>query len=64
MTSEDEWDEYEWLYAKSVEDYALEQRDDPDVPSALEHSRGWRSTYMTWGRDTPGFGLYLFRKPV
>ncbi|AEI41758.1 SAM-dependent methyltransferase [Paenibacillus mucilaginosus] len=64
VTSEDEWDEYEWLYAKSIEDYALERPDDPDVPAMLERSRRWRSTYMTWGRDTLGFGMYLFRKPV
>ncbi|MCZ8520803.1 MULTISPECIES: SAM-dependent methyltransferase [Paenibacillus] len=63
VTSEDEWDDYEWLYAKSIEDYALEQPDDPDLPAMLDKSRRWRNTYMTWGRDTLGFGLYLFRKP-
>jgi hypothetical protein len=28
----------------------------------LERIRGWRETYRRWGRDTLGFGLYLFRQ--
>ena len=23
----------------------------------------WRKTYRRWGRDTLGFGLYLFGRP-
>jgi len=25
--------------------------------------RTWRSGYLRWGRDTLGFGTYIFRKP-
>ncbi|MCX7569386.1 class I SAM-dependent methyltransferase [Tumebacillus sp. DT12] len=61
VTHDEEWDEYEWLYSKSVEDYCSEQPDDPDRDAMLAKIRGWRRTYLTWGRDTLGFGLYLFR---
>lgn len=62
-TSRDEdWDRYEDLYADSVERYAAGHPEDPDRPAMLERIRGWRETYRRWGRDTLGFGLYLFRR--
>ncbi|MGG0175146.1 class I SAM-dependent methyltransferase [Gottfriedia acidiceleris] len=60
-TNEDEWDEYEWLYAMSIENYCYEHPDDPDHDAMLQRIRMWRSTYLKWGRDTLGFSLYLFR---
>jgi len=59
----DEWDEYEWKYCRSIERYAREQPDDPDSPAFLERVRRWRDGYLRWGRDTLGFGLYLFYRP-
>ena len=53
--SMDEWDEYEWKYCRSIERYAREQPDDPDVPAMLERIRRWRDAYLRWGRDTLGF---------
>ena len=61
--SEDEWDEYEWKYARSIERYAREQPDDPDVGPMLERIRRWRDAYLRWGRDTHGFATYLFYRP-
>jgi SAM-dependent methyltransferase len=61
--SVDDWDEYEWKYARSIERYAGEQPGDPDVPAMLERIRRWRDGYLRWGRDTLGFGLYLFHRP-
>ncbi|WP_223589261.1 SAM-dependent methyltransferase [Neobacillus bataviensis] len=61
VASEEDWDEYEWLYSMSVENYCLENPEDPDHDAMLERIRAWRHTYLTWGRDTLGFGLYLFR---
>ncbi|MFN3429180.1 MAG: SAM-dependent methyltransferase [Candidatus Sericytochromatia bacterium] len=61
--STDEWDAYEWRYGRSIEAYALDQPDDPDVPAMLARIRAWRRTYLAGGRDTLGFGLYLFRRP-
>ncbi|WP_337017670.1 SAM-dependent methyltransferase [Oceanobacillus massiliensis] len=59
--SDDDWDNYEWLYAMSIENYCFENAKDPDCPEMLEKIRSWKQTYNKWGRDTLGFGLYLFR---
>lgn len=64
VASADEWDEYEWKYSRSIESYALEQPADPDVPAMLERIRRWRDAYLRWGRDTLGFGMYLFHRPA
>lgn len=61
VANEDDWDDYEWLYSMSVENYCLENPDDPDYEAMLERIRTWRRTYLKWGRDTFGFGLYLYR---
>ena len=58
----DDWDRYENLYADTVERYVAEHPEDPDTPAMLERIRRWRETYRRWGRDTLGFGLYLFRR--
>jgi len=63
VSSEEEWDDYEWRYSRSVEQYAMENPTDPDLPAMLNHIRAWRKTYLKWGRDTLGFGLYLFHRP-
>ena len=61
VASEDDWDDYEWLYSLSIENYCLENPEDSDCEAMLERIRAWRRTYLKWGRDTLGFGLYLFR---
>ena len=58
----DDWDRYEDLYARTVERYVAGHPEDPDTPAMLERIRRWRETYHRWGRDTLGFGLYLFRR--
>ncbi|MFY4775771.1 SAM-dependent methyltransferase [Metabacillus sp. RGM 3146] len=60
--SEDDWDCYEWQYSKSIEDYCFHHPEDPDSKAMLEKIRSWRRLYLKWGRDTLGFGLYLFKK--
>ena len=61
VASDEEWDDYEWLYSSSIENYCWEHPDDPDSEAMLERIRSWRRTYLKWGRDTLGFGLYLYR---
>lgn len=58
-----EWDEYEGLYASTVERFAAEHPDDPDHDAMLARIRPWREGFLTWGRDTLGFGVYGFEKP-
>ncbi len=64
VSSDDDWDDYEGLYALSVERYAAQHPDDPDVPAMLGRIRPWRDGYLRWGRDTLGFAIYLFQKPL
>lgn len=61
VANEDDWDEYEWLYSLSIENYCHDNPEDPDCEAMLQRIRTWRRTYLKWGRDTLGFGLYLFR---
>jgi hypothetical protein len=61
VANDDEWDDYEWLYSSSIENYCFENPEDPDREAMLQRIRAWRKTYLTWGRDTLGFGLYLYR---
>jgi len=60
VCNEDEWDRFEWL--RMYERYAFRKPDDPDRPALIAQLHAWRDIYLRWGRDTLGFGLYLFQK--
>lgn len=59
--SQSEWDDYEDQYARNIEEFVRENENDPDAEAMLQRIRPWREAYLRWGRDTLGFGLYLFR---
>ena len=61
--SQEEWDAYEEHYARNVEGHVRANPHDADAQAMLERIRAWREAYLRWGRDTLGFGLYLFRLP-
>ena len=61
--SRDEWDEYEWKYCRSIERYAREQPDDPDVPEMLERDPPLARRVPALGTRTLGFAVYLFYRP-
>jgi len=58
-----EWDVYEDAYFQSVEDYVATHPEDPDADALLHRIRAWREGYLRWGRETLGFGAYVFQKP-
>lgn len=62
-SSDQEWDEYSWRYTTALETHVRQNPDDPDAVEIKNRARGWRALYLAEGRDTMGFGLYLFRKP-
>lgn len=62
VASEDDWDDYEWRHARAVECWAEEHPGDPDRVALVTRIRSWRDAYLRWGRDTLGFGLYLFER--
>jgi SAM-dependent methyltransferase len=57
--SEDEWDHFEWLNLH--ERFRRRQPDDPGLPALIAELDAWRDIYLRWGRNTLGFGLYLFQ---
>src|SRR5437763_9349472 len=58
----DDFDRYEWSWSLNGERYAAEHPDEPGVGEFLEWIRGGRRRYLELGgRDTLGFGLFLFR---
>ena len=62
VTSDDDWDHFEGLYCRAVERYVAGHPEDSDGEAMLRRIRGWRDTYLRYGRDTLGFALYLFVK--
>jgi cyclopropane fatty-acyl-phospholipid synthase-like methyltransferase len=56
----EEWDAYEGLYARTVEQYLAAHPDDPDAVEMRERIRRWNDGYHRWGRGALGFGVYLF----
>jgi len=58
-----DWDHFEGAALAYVETLAVAAPDDSQTQAKLDRSRAWRDAYENWGRDTLGFGLYLFRNP-
>ncbi|MDI1480853.1 methyltransferase domain-containing protein [Polyangium sp. y55x31] len=62
--SDDEWDAYEGRYCAAIERYVDANPADPDVPAMAARIRAWHDAYVTWGRDTLGYGFYTLLKPT
>jgi SAM-dependent methyltransferase len=62
VSTEDEWDRYEALCLRAVEDYTSGHPEDPEAEAMWRRARRWHEAYDHWGRDTRGFGLYVFQK--
>ncbi len=63
VSTEQEWDSFEGLFWSAAEEQLRQNPNDPAAQKKAEHWRDWRRAYLAWGRDTLGFGLYLFRTP-
>jgi SAM-dependent methyltransferase len=62
--SVDDVDRYEWSWSRNGERYAAEHSDEQGVEDFLEWIRAGRRRYTELGgRETLGFGLFLFRAP-
>lgn len=60
--SVDDFDRYEWSWSLNGERFAAEHPEEPGVGKFLEWIRRGRRRYLELGgRDTLGFGLFLFR---
>jgi len=63
VSNGDEWDRYETLQWRATAIYAGSNPDDPDVTELVTRVAKNRHEYVTWGRETLGWALYLFEKP-
>jgi len=62
-SNQDEWDHFEWSHQLRVEKALVQSPQDPAALAHSLHRRQWMAGYLRWGRDTMGFGLYLFQAP-
>ncbi|MGD0017976.1 MAG: class I SAM-dependent methyltransferase [Candidatus Limnocylindrales bacterium] len=60
VSNGDEWDRYETLRWRAAARYADAHPDDPDVAELVTRVAKNRHEYVTWGRETLGWALYLF----
>jgi SAM-dependent methyltransferase len=61
---QEDWDDFTWRMTAAVEHWLAAHPDDPDAAAVRQRSAFLRAVYVAQGRDTLGFGLYLFRAPL
>jgi len=60
--TQDEWDEYEWKFCRSVRRHAASSRMIRRCPRCSTARGAGRDVYLKWGREALGFaGLPLLR---
>jgi SAM-dependent methyltransferase len=62
-SSPDEWDHFEGNFAARGYRRAYALPSAGERRAALERTRRWQAAYVRWGRETMGFGFYVFLKP-
>ncbi|MCA9296223.1 MAG: class I SAM-dependent methyltransferase [Phycisphaerales bacterium] len=60
VSSAEEWDDFEDAFLRAAEHRHAEAPDDADAAAALRHWQTWNAAYHRWGRETMGFGFYIF----
>ena len=63
-SSLDDWDRYESLHWRAVEDWLAANPDDSDADEFRRHNDSYRRDYLTWGRDSVGWGIFVGRRPA
>ena len=56
-----DWDDYAWRLAASLEDHAHDSPADPHLSSIAAQVGRMRELYLAEAREAVGFGMYLFR---
>ncbi|NAW57121.1 MULTISPECIES: SAM-dependent methyltransferase [unclassified Vibrio] len=60
---QDEWDSFEWGFRYKAEQEALAEPGNSERKQKLASVREWNRHYRLYGRETMGFGFYLYLKP-
>lgn len=61
VSPEQDWDDYYWAINAAVERWTEADPSDPDIEDVRMRARIMRTIHLMEGRETLGFGLYLFR---
>ncbi len=62
-SSLDDWDRYETLHWRAVEEWLSENRDDPDAAEIRQRGEHWKHTYLRHGRDHLGWAIFVCWSP-
>jgi precorrin-6B methylase 2 len=61
-SSEDDWDRYETLHWRALEEWLAANPDDPDAPRIRELHERNRDEYLRWQRELLGWAIFVGRK--
>jgi precorrin-6B methylase 2 len=61
--SQDDWDRYETLHWRALEDWLDENPGDPDAPEFRRRHERYRDDYLGWQRDLLGWAIFGARRP-
>ena len=61
--STDDWDRYESLHWRAVEEWLAENRDHPEADDLREQNERFKRLYLRWNRDLLGWAIFAGRKP-
>jgi SAM-dependent methyltransferase len=61
--SEDDWDAYESLHWRALEDWLAEHPGDPDAEEIRRRHEEARDRYLSVGRELLGWAIFVARKP-
>jgi len=61
-SSEDDWDRYESLHWRALEEWLASDPDDPDAPEIRRRHETSRDDYLRWGRELLGWAIFAARK--
>ena len=61
--SQDDWDRYESLHWRAVEEWIAENPDHPEADDLREQGARYKQLYLRWNRDLLGWAIFAGRKP-
>jgi len=62
-SSLDDWDRYETLHWRAVEEWLAENRDDPEAAEIRERGERWKRSYLRHGREHLGWAIFVCWSP-
>jgi predicted O-methyltransferase YrrM len=61
-SSDDDWDTYESLHWRALEEWLAANPDDEDAPRIRDLHEQHRDEYLSWGRGLLGWAIFVTRK--